>query len=652
MSNIIEELSELASELDKAKLASPANVVDSVSGSVLQIKTAQYLGIQGYWMRNTRCWQNCYRQKRARNKDMAAQEVWSSCHEEYLKSINNDKSGWEKYAGDNSMLKMASTQKGKNLISTAKKYFAKKVEAKVKGGEPIGYAVFDSIAEIKSEDSHRLLTLANKMADLADLLNSKGHKELAIKATQSAEALVKESQFGANKGLGKLNPKNWGRGVRDWVGRQTGMSSQNSVVQRLQRAMKAIENARTRLPQDMTQVPQQQQIQVQQQFQQLQQDVGAELQALAQMTRNNPQTGAIYQGVMTSFQQFSNTPMNDVASRRRMLDGLANAIQQASGVAANQNIQTQPGQQQGLPGVRPQPAAAPPQQAAPQQAAPQQAEPQDAGMLGLEDAGQPVDMGASKALQKAFAETPDTAVSAAWSDQSMQQRLTQWLQEQGWTVTPQVSASGKRRVILSESLEQFAGLIQSDPDGFFNALTAALTADQVAKALQGISVQVQKSSPDDTGIPGEPGTDPNWALPADYQFNSGVVGQDSALEGEMLSEEAVTPEPDEWNPKQPASMVGFIENALKSGKKWNLPRAQSNDVRDWLASNSPDTLEYLPEERSNGGRIAHTYLRDVVLPAMKPQGMTGPQGSGQAAAFSKQEIKVAKSFISRMKKVF
>ena len=59
-------------------------------------KMAQYVGAQGYWLRNRRCWDNCYRQKRTAKPGGSAQEVWMECWDEYREAINNPKSTWAK----------------------------------------------------------------------------------------------------------------------------------------------------------------------------------------------------------------------------------------------------------------------------------------------------------------------------------------------------------------------------------------------------------------------------------------------------------------------------------------------------------------------------------------------------------------------------
>jgi hypothetical protein len=49
---------------------------------------------------------------------MAAQEVWMECQKEYVESLNNDGSKWDKYASENGkLIKSASTQESRQYSS-------------------------------------------------------------------------------------------------------------------------------------------------------------------------------------------------------------------------------------------------------------------------------------------------------------------------------------------------------------------------------------------------------------------------------------------------------------------------------------------------------------------------------------------------------
>ena len=134
MTETIESLTNLSNYLDKSNLKIIADEVDKITSHTLHIKTAQYVGVQGYWMRNDRCWKNCYRQKRSTMPDKAAQEVWTECHEEYLKSINNDKSDWNKYAQFDTDIKIASASLPNKVLDKEKEYFDSNLKQKNKKG--------------------------------------------------------------------------------------------------------------------------------------------------------------------------------------------------------------------------------------------------------------------------------------------------------------------------------------------------------------------------------------------------------------------------------------------------------------------------------------------------------------------------------------
>lgn len=88
-----------------SKTASIANKID-VSESVLEVsenlslvKQAQYLGIQGDWIRNGRCFANCIRMKKSSNPDLRDQEIWSECHEEWMNGMfGSENDSFDKYA--------------------------------------------------------------------------------------------------------------------------------------------------------------------------------------------------------------------------------------------------------------------------------------------------------------------------------------------------------------------------------------------------------------------------------------------------------------------------------------------------------------------------------------------------------------------------
>lgn len=137
MENTLKLLTSFSNVLDEKKLESYANRIDKVSFSLGKIVTAQFEGGIGYWIRNSRCWDNCYRQNRTKSPDKPTQLVWQSCWEEYKKSIGNDDSGWEKYAEKDGMIKTAS----KEIINKQKETFGNEVSKLVKEGMTIDTAI-------------------------------------------------------------------------------------------------------------------------------------------------------------------------------------------------------------------------------------------------------------------------------------------------------------------------------------------------------------------------------------------------------------------------------------------------------------------------------------------------------------------------------
>ncbi|MFW6173094.1 MAG: hypothetical protein ACOC5T_05060 [Elusimicrobiota bacterium] len=224
----IEQLSNIANELDSKKLFKSASKIDTISKNILKIVHAQYVGVQGYWIRNERCWSNCWRIKRAKYPDKSAQEIWQDCQNEYVKSINNPTSGWEKYADDKkkSLVKEAK----KDVIDKEDMWFRDTVDKKVSQGMSFPVAVFDTIENKKKRYAHAYLTEANDLLKIAEKLQENGHEELAIKIASEANNIVKEAGIGewmgkavdrAGKGLWE-GAKAVGRGVRDLGSKMSG----------------------------------------------------------------------------------------------------------------------------------------------------------------------------------------------------------------------------------------------------------------------------------------------------------------------------------------------------------------------------------------------------------------------------------------------
>ena len=198
MDKSIEQLTIIANQLDSLGFSKNADMIDGIARKSLNLVHAQYVGVQGYWIRNSRCWQNCYRQKRADKKDMTSQEVWAECQSEYADSINDEAASneWAKYAGKQSFEKMASTDYGKKAISKEKDYFHTKVAQKIKGGMASQDAIDITIQEGMERYASALLEEVGSLLVIAKDLRETGHEELATKTAEAANALYKDAGIG------------------------------------------------------------------------------------------------------------------------------------------------------------------------------------------------------------------------------------------------------------------------------------------------------------------------------------------------------------------------------------------------------------------------------------------------------------------------
>ncbi len=190
MENMNENLTDIATKLDANGMVKSASIVRGAGQVMKNLKTAQYVGIQGYWIRNRRCWDNCYRQKRTTQPETPAQEVWMECWDEYKKSINNAKSGWEKYAKVDRTIKL-SIKEEKSL----NKFFNSKVKEKTKDGLTVPEAIYATIEEEVQKHEDKLLDNSSKLMTLAEMLNSNNMKDLGERLAEVSAAMMKESVF-------------------------------------------------------------------------------------------------------------------------------------------------------------------------------------------------------------------------------------------------------------------------------------------------------------------------------------------------------------------------------------------------------------------------------------------------------------------------
>jgi len=201
MKDIVLELNSIAELFDQKGKVKIAKIVDSITSDVLDIRTAQYVGAQGYWVRNTRCWSNCYRSKRASSPSTPTQEVWSECHAEYVKSINNPGTKWDKYADSSEgIVKSASAR---NHFDTK---LASSIKKKTENGADMSFAIAESLDERTHESFDKLIMASNKLLDIA---RNTDDLSLSIRLGKTASDLTLEAQ------RSNINPgKWWDKGVQ------------------------------------------------------------------------------------------------------------------------------------------------------------------------------------------------------------------------------------------------------------------------------------------------------------------------------------------------------------------------------------------------------------------------------------------------------
>ena len=165
MIELIKEIILTAQSLEVKGLSKYADKLDSAAESLTLVKQAQYDGIQGYWIRNGRCFDNCYREKRTNQAKKSAQEVWTECHNEWLDSLMKNSSDWDKYASDSSgeMRKVASVK----TAQVSDEVMNSEIMEKVANGISISDAVPMTVAERMFSVPWKLAQVSNDVLDIA-----------------------------------------------------------------------------------------------------------------------------------------------------------------------------------------------------------------------------------------------------------------------------------------------------------------------------------------------------------------------------------------------------------------------------------------------------------------------------------------------------
>jgi len=185
--DILNELVKLGNDLDQLQMKTLADSVDGVLKRYTLVKEAQYVSGLGYWVRNSRCWANCYRRKRAGNPSKAANDVWWECQKEYQKALEADDTSWDKYASGDKMTKVAA-------VKTADNTFLTIVNQKVASGIDLGTAVTTTLKEGEKISTDLCLECANQLTEMASVM-SKGQPEFAKTMASIATELSKEAAF-------------------------------------------------------------------------------------------------------------------------------------------------------------------------------------------------------------------------------------------------------------------------------------------------------------------------------------------------------------------------------------------------------------------------------------------------------------------------
>lgn len=187
MKDFESDFNKFADVLDKNDFTKEASKLRDIVEDYSFLKTAQYIGTQGYWVRNERCWSNCYRDKRASNPNMASQKVWKECHKEYVDYTNNSNTKWDKYASDVKNIKISSNQDLENHVNQLEE---KIIEKHIKEASSIE----DLYNKRNEEYLNEYLKISNKLIDLADYFKESSLPAIGRKIASVTKELIKEAQ--------------------------------------------------------------------------------------------------------------------------------------------------------------------------------------------------------------------------------------------------------------------------------------------------------------------------------------------------------------------------------------------------------------------------------------------------------------------------
>lgn len=171
MIDLIKEIILTSQSLEVRGLNKFSQKLDSVAESLTLVKQAQYDGIQGYWIRNGRCFDNCFRQKRTDSSKKSIQEIWTECHSEWVDSLMSNSSEWDKYANNNSdeIKKIASIK----TAQVSDQVMINEIKSKLESGMSISDAVPMTVAERMFSIPWKMAQVSNDMLDIAREISDK-----------------------------------------------------------------------------------------------------------------------------------------------------------------------------------------------------------------------------------------------------------------------------------------------------------------------------------------------------------------------------------------------------------------------------------------------------------------------------------------------
>jgi hypothetical protein len=182
MMETVQQLTAFAAKLDQAGFISLAGDVDSAMTAIVMV--GKELGGQGYWVRNQRCWQGCYRQKRASAPRTPAQRIWTQCLDEYQEAIKGKNASWDKYANSQSTIKVGSQKQDRELLASL-------IREGSSGSEAANF-IFASTDNALRKFGSAYLDAAEELSKVAESL-SNSNLELSKEANEIVEKMLKEA---------------------------------------------------------------------------------------------------------------------------------------------------------------------------------------------------------------------------------------------------------------------------------------------------------------------------------------------------------------------------------------------------------------------------------------------------------------------------